>query len=180
MTRLFITIGVRYFSLEMVRLGFKVSQPNFYSHLRITNNFNINYVHKRCYASDKEPETRVATLDAFTEIEEKTKDTYLDLLHFYTKRDVRRRGHVEFIYAALKHMKDFGVNKDLEAYKRLMDVMPKGKFVAQNVMQAEFQHYPKQQQCIIDLLEEMEVNGKLEALELFIFSSRHLIDFLSY
>ena len=28
-----------------------------------------------------------------------------------------------------------------------------------NVFQAEFMHYPKQQQCAIDLLEKMEDNG---------------------
>ncbi|XP_075214027.1 uncharacterized protein LOC142320219 [Lycorma delicatula] len=37
--------------------------------------------------------------------------------------------------------------------------MPKGKFVAQNILQVEFMHYPKQQQCIlVDLLEQMEYN----------------------
>ena len=30
-----------------------------------------------------------------------------------------------------------------------------------NVFQAEFNHYPKQQQCAIDLLEKMEDNGRL-------------------
>lgn len=39
--------------------------------------------------------------------------------------------------------------------------MPKGKFVAQNILQVEFMHYPKQQQCIlVDLLEQMEYNSK--------------------
>lgn len=105
-------------------------------------------------------DSSVAVLNSFSTVEEKTKDNYLDLLHFYKNKDLRRRGHVEFIYAALKHMKEFGVEKDLEVYKSLMDVMPKGKFVAQNIMQAEFQHYPKQQQCMIDLLEQMEICGE--------------------
>lgn len=56
-------------------------------------------------------------------------------------------------------MEEFGVNKDLSVYKALTDVMPKGKFIPTNIFQAEFQHYPKQQQCIIDLLEQMEDNG---------------------
>ncbi|XP_075225017.1 evolutionarily conserved signaling intermediate in Toll pathway, mitochondrial-like [Lycorma delicatula] len=38
--------------------------------------------------------------------------------------------------------------------------MPKGKFVAQNILQVEFMHYSKQQQCIlVDLLEQMEYNS---------------------
>lgn len=152
-----LTIGPRS-KLKLNRLNFRC-QPC----LKNPSSLEIYCVHNgiylRTYATDG-PEKRLATLDAFSEVEEKNKDSYLDLLHFYKNRDVHRRGHVEFIYAALKHMKEFGVHKDLEAYKKLIDVMPKGKFVAQNVMQAEFQHYPKQQQCLIDLLEQMEINGE--------------------
>lgn len=163
MIRLFVIQEFRYFSSDMVRLGSQISQP-FYlkccltvpsfkpaKHCIISRNYTSKY---------RKPETRVATLDAFSQTEEKTKENYLDLLHFYKNRDKHRRGHVEFIYAALKYMKDFGVEKDLEVYKSLIDVMPKGKFVAQNALQADFQHYPKQQQCMIDLLEQMEINGE--------------------
>lgn len=34
-----------------------------------------------------------------------------------------------------------------------------GKFIAENMFQVEFMHYPKQQQCAIDVLEQMEDNG---------------------
>lgn len=160
------SVGIQWLSLikgprsklKLDRLTFR-RQPCF-NHL---SPFQISCVSNgiffRKFATDG-VDKKLATLDAFSDVEEKNKDSYLDLLHFYKSRDVHRRGHVEFIYAALKHMKEFGVHKDLEAYKKLIDVMPKGKFVAQNVMQAEFQHYPKQQQCLIDLLEQMEINGK--------------------
>jgi signaling intermediate in Toll pathway protein len=49
--------------------------------------------------------------------------------------------------------------RDLESYKKIMDVFPKGKMLPQNVFQAEFLHYPKQQFCACDLLEQMEDNG---------------------
>lgn len=74
---------------------------------------------------------------------------------------MRRRGHVEFIYAALRHMEEFGVHKDLEVYKSLIDVLPKGRFIPQNIFQAEFMHYPKQQNCAVDVLEQMENNGNI-------------------
>uniref|UniRef100_A0A1B6FQ69 Evolutionarily conserved signaling intermediate in Toll pathway, mitochondrial n=1 Tax=Cuerna arida TaxID=1464854 RepID=A0A1B6FQ69_9HEMI len=165
MTKLF--VAFRFFSLDLVRLGSQVSQLCLFtspSLLRYSLKKQTVFSLTRTYASEQdrfnpEKEKRVATLDAFTETVDKSKETYLDLLHFYKHKDKHRRGHVEFIYVALKHMKEFGVHKDLEAYKSLIDVMPKGKFVAQNVIQAEFQHYPRQQQCIIDLLEEMEING---------------------
>ncbi|KAK8749243.1 hypothetical protein OTU49_015751 [Cherax quadricarinatus] len=37
--------------------------------------------------------------------------------------------------------------------------MPKGKMIPRNVFQVEFMHYPKHQQCAIDCLDQMELNG---------------------
>lgn len=108
----------------------------------------------------------IVRIDAFENITEKNKTSYLDMVKIFEKRDVHRRGHVEFIYSALRHMKNFDVHKDLEVYKSLIDVLPKGKFIPQNVFQAEFMHYPKQQQCAIDLLQQMEDNGVMPDLEM--------------
>lgn len=112
---------------------------------------------KRWESSEK----RVAVYDPFVTIPKKNKSSYLEAIKMYgDKTDFRRRGHVEFIYAALTRMKEFGVQKDLEVYKALVDVLPKGKFIPQNIFQAEFMHYPKQQQCVVDLLEQMEDNSE--------------------
>lgn len=98
---------------------------------------------------------------SFEHISHKNKNSYLKMVEMFVDRDVRRRNHVEFIYAALRNMESFGVHRDIEIYKSLINVLPKGKFIPQNIFQAEFMHYPKQQQCIIDLLEQMEDNGKV-------------------
>ncbi|KAG5676583.1 hypothetical protein PVAND_006406 [Polypedilum vanderplanki] len=103
---------------------------------------------------------------SFETIEDKNKGSYLEMIDIFINKDVHRRNHVEFIYAALKNMKDFGVIRDLEVYKKLIDVMPKGKFIPTNLFQVEFQHYPKQQQCIIDLLDQMEDNGVIPDYEM--------------
>ncbi|EDW58682.2 evolutionarily conserved signaling intermediate in Toll pathway, mitochondrial [Drosophila virilis] len=118
-----------------------------------------------------------AIRNPFTAAQEKTKNSYLTMVEIFAERDVHRRNHVEFIYAALKHMPDFGVEHDLEVYKALIDVMPKGKFIPTNLFQAEFMHYPKQQQCIIDLLEQMEDYGvmpdyEMEAMLLNVFGNK--------
>lgn len=105
-------------------------------------------------------------IDAFENVTNRNKDTYLDMVKIFEYRDIHRRGHVEFIYSALKHMESFGVNKDLEVYKSLIDVLPKGKFIPTNIFQAEFMHYPKQQQCAIDLLQQMEDNGVIPDFEM--------------
>lgn len=106
----------------------------------------------------------IATYDPFAVKKEKNKDTYVKVIKMFEEQDTRRRGHVEFIYAALARMREFGVQKDLEVYKALIEVLPKGKFIPTNIFQAEFMHYPKQQQCAVDLLEQMEDNGKWDTL----------------
>lgn len=134
-----------------------------------TNSFRQLIYLQTCYYSSKktpEEELSIAKLDAFASVDNKNKDTYLEMLRIYKGKEKYRRGHVEFIYAALKYMKEYGVDKDLETYKALIDVMPKGKFVPQNIIQSEFQHYPKQQQCIIDLLEQMEDSGVIPDTEM--------------
>lgn len=102
----------------------------------------------------------MVTYDPFVTVPKKDKKTFTEVVKMFEGRDTRRRGHVEFIYAALARMKEFEVQKDLEVYKALVDVFPKGKFIPSNIFQAEFLHYPKQQQCAVDLLEQMEDNGK--------------------
>ena len=39
-----------------------------------------------------------------------------------------------------------------------MEVFPKGKMIPENRLQADFFHYPKQQQCATSLLQKMEKN----------------------
>ncbi|XP_028162489.1 evolutionarily conserved signaling intermediate in Toll pathway, mitochondrial [Ostrinia furnacalis] len=122
-------------------------------------------------------EKTVTVYDPFGNKPSKDKTTYLQVIKMFEERDTRRRGHVEFIYAAMARMKEFGVQKDLEVYKALIDVLPKGKFIPTNIFQAEFMHYPKQQQCAVDLLEQMEDNGvmpdsEVEQMLLNIFGRR--------
>lgn len=124
-----------------------------------------------------EPEKLVTIHDPFYSQPQKNKETYLEVVKMFEGRDNRRRGHVEFIYAALARMKEFGVQKDLEVYKALVEVLPKGKFIPKNIFQAEFMHYPKQQQCAVDLLEQMEDNKvmpdtEMEQMLLNIFGAR--------
>lgn len=93
---------------------------------------------------------------------DRNKKTFLEAVKIYTNRPGPRRGHVEFIYSALKYMEEFGVHKDLEAYKNILDILPKGQYIPTNMFQAELFHYPKQQECVLDLLEQMEENGMFQ------------------
>ncbi|XP_056156753.1 evolutionarily conserved signaling intermediate in Toll pathway, mitochondrial [Lampris incognitus] len=97
--------------------------------------------------------------------ETKTKATFNKVVNAFIKRDIRRRGHVEFIYAALKKMPEFGVEKDLAVYNKLLDVFPKEVFVPRNYIQRMFNHYPRQQECGIQVLEQMESYGIMPNVE---------------
>ncbi|XP_058863013.1 evolutionarily conserved signaling intermediate in Toll pathway, mitochondrial isoform X1 [Acipenser ruthenus] len=95
----------------------------------------------------------------------RTKATFTRVLEVFCKEDVRRRGHVEFIYAALKKMPEFGVEGDLSVYNKLLDVFPKEVFVPRNYIQRMFNHYPRQQECGVQLLEHMENYGVMPNVE---------------
>ncbi|XP_049828649.1 evolutionarily conserved signaling intermediate in Toll pathway, mitochondrial isoform X1 [Schistocerca gregaria] len=130
--------------------------------------YYVRQIHsaRRLLEKDNTYKRQLVKAEDFENIKDKSKETYLEMVHIYENSSVQRRGHVEFIYSAMKHMKEFGVHKDLEVYKALISVLPKGKFIPTNIFQAEFMHYPKQQQCIIDVLEQMEDNGVMPDAEL--------------
>ncbi|CAM9919774.1 unnamed protein product [Lampetra fluviatilis] len=89
----------------------------------------------------------------------RTKAAFTSVIESFCRDDPRRRGHVDFVYAALRCMRDYGVHRDIAVYNRLLDIIPKGVFVPRNVIQRTFNHYPRQQQCGIAVLEQMENYG---------------------
>lgn len=95
----------------------------------------------------------------------KTKATFNKVVDVFIQQDVRRRGHVEFIYAALKKMPEFGVERDITVYNKLLDVFPKEVFVPRNFIQRMFNHYPRQQECGVQVLEQMEIYGIMPNVE---------------
>lgn len=91
------------------------------------------------------------------EPEKRDKDAFMAAVA--TFKEKRGRTHVEFINTALKYVKDYGVHKDLETYKSLLNVFPKGKMIPETVFQKVFLHYPQQQNCAVKVLDEMEWHG---------------------
>lgn len=51
------------------------------------------------------------------------------------------------------------MERDRTAYNKLLDVFPKEVFVPRNFIQCMFNHYPRQQECGVHLLEQMENYG---------------------
>ncbi|PAV57462.1 hypothetical protein WR25_26886 isoform A [Diploscapter pachys] len=88
---------------------------------------------------------------------ERNKETFMAIIKLF--KDHRGRNHVDFINVSRANMKDFGVHKDLDVYKALLQVFPEGTMVPANQWQRLFIHYPQQQFCCVRLLDEMEWHG---------------------
>uniref|UniRef100_A0A914C7X3 Evolutionarily conserved signaling intermediate in Toll pathway, mitochondrial n=1 Tax=Acrobeloides nanus TaxID=290746 RepID=A0A914C7X3_9BILA len=86
---------------------------------------------------------------------------------FMSGRNVHQRGYVEFLNTALKYLKKYDVHKDLDTYKALLNVFPKGPLIPTNQMQKIFMHYPLQQNCCVRILDEMEWNNVIPDKEVF-------------
>lgn len=78
---------------------------------------------------------------------EQDKASFLNAVRSFGEHNVRKRGHVDFIYLALRKMPEFGVERDLSVYNLLLDVFPKEVFRPRNAIQRIFVHYPRQQEC---------------------------------
>lgn len=103
----------------------------------------------------------------------RTKETFEQAVEHFQKRTINARGHVDFIYAALRQMKTFNVHEDLEVYKKLVDLFPVGKMKATNVFQTDSHYYPRHQDCCMALIDQFtfyqlcpdkEIYKKIEAV----------------
>lgn len=109
-------------------------------------------------ANIQERKSTAISKEIFSDQSLKNEETFRGAIDLFNNKDHRKRGAVEFINAALKHMKEYDVHKNLEVYKALIEVMPKGKYVPETFLQADFHHYPKQQDCIVQVLDYMGDN----------------------
>lgn len=95
-----------------------------------------------------------------TEKRQRNKKTFNFVVNKYIeKQDVYRRGHVEFVERGLDKMKALDIHRDLECYKMLLKCFPKEIMIPKTMWQIEFKHFPKQQDSLIDIMEQMERYG---------------------
>ncbi|XP_039106968.1 evolutionarily conserved signaling intermediate in Toll pathway, mitochondrial isoform X2 [Hyaena hyaena] len=87
------------------------------------------------------------------------KANFVRAVQAFGQHNVHKRGHVDFIYLALRKMREYGVERDLAVYNLLLDVFPKEVFRPRSIFQSIFIHYPRQQECGIAVLEQMESHG---------------------
>jgi len=90
---------------------------------------------------------------------DRNKATFHYAIELFQHNRMRTLGHVEFLNTALKYLKEYNLHKDLDTYKALLKVFPKGPLIPNNVWQKISLHYPLQQNCCVKILDEMEWNG---------------------
>jgi len=131
-----------------------------HSHLKKLSTSRATLCSPKSEADDENQRTSALVTQKYFEYgqDSKNKESFEGAIDIFTDKDTRRRGSVEFIYAAMRNMEQFGVHKDLGSYKKLLEVLPKGKMIPENRLQGDFFHYPKQQQCATTLLHKMERN----------------------
>jgi signaling intermediate in Toll pathway protein len=110
------------------------------------------------YISSKQIAFHTGQFDS-EQIEKKNKQAFLDVIEAYKIQFPNRRGHVEFIRAALRRMKDFGVERDAESYKKLLSVFPVGPYRHQSMLQVSVRFWPKQNETASTIVSAMESQG---------------------
>lgn len=77
----------------------------------------------------------------------------------FMSREKYRRGHANFIKLALQRMDEFNLERDLLTYNRILDVFPKGKFVAKRMLDALWPRPLPQTELALEILTKMEEYG---------------------
>ena len=86
----------------------------------------------------------------------KSKDSFFDVIDNFLAKDRTRRGHMEFLKTAMAYMEEFGLEKDVEAYNRLLDVFPRGRYVNRTLFDAIWAKKHPQAELALEILTEME------------------------
>ncbi|CAL7941246.1 unnamed protein product [Xylocopa violacea] len=122
--------------------------------LMIVNNVHSN---NRILYNENSSKNKAVVSYSFN-VERKEKETFLEIIRLYEKKDRARIGQLHFITTALQYMDEFGVNKDLKVYKAIFNIFPKGKYIPTNKFQTMMFHYIKHQNVALSILNKMEDN----------------------
>ena len=87
---------------------------------------------------------------------EKSQESFFDVIDTFLAKDRTRRGHMEFLKTAMTYMEEFGLEKDVEAYNRLLDVFPRGRFDNKTLFDAIWAKKHPQAELALEILTQME------------------------
>ena len=87
---------------------------------------------------------------------ENSKENFFSVIDAFLAKDRTRRGHMEFVKTAMAYMEEFGVEKDVEAYNRLLDVFPRGRYDNRTLFDAIWAKKHPQAELALEVLTQME------------------------
>ncbi|KAL9956537.1 hypothetical protein ACROYT_G038025 [Oculina patagonica] len=91
----------------------------------------------------------------------KTKENFIGVIDNFLVKDRTRRGHMEFLKAAMHYVEEFGLVKDVETYNKMLDVFPRGRFENRTLFDAIWAKQHPQAILALDILTLMEDNWVL-------------------
>jgi len=97
----------------------------------------------------------VATFERAATLE-KSKESFFSVIDTFLAKDRTRRGHMEFLKTAMTYMEEFGVEKDVEAYNRMLDVFPRGRYDNRTLFDAIWAKKHPQAELALEILTQME------------------------
>lgn len=86
-------------------------------------------------------------------------DQFKVALQEFLVRDKHRRTHLKFISTALEKVDEFGVQKNIQIYKDILDLFPKGRFVNRTLFDALWPRRTPQMELALRILQKMEDEG---------------------
>ena len=88
-----------------------------------------------------------------------SQDQFKMALQEFVVRDKHRRTHLKFISIALERVDEFGIQKDIQIYKDMLDLFPKGRFVNRTLFDALWPRRTPQMELALKILQKMEDEG---------------------
>ena len=99
--------------------------------------------------------THVASFERAASLE-KSKESFYGVIDTFLAKDRTRRGHMEFLKTAMNYMEEFGLEKDVEAYNRLLNVFPRGRYDNRTLFDAIWAKKHPQAELALEILTQME------------------------
>ena len=93
------------------------------------------------------------------QIELHPEDQFKMALQEFLVRDKHRRTHLKFINTALENVDEFGLQKNIQIYKDVLDLFPKGRFVNRTLFDALWPRRTPQMELALKILQKMEDEG---------------------
>jgi hypothetical protein len=125
--------------------------------------YQARHAHQTYFKDEERKMNLINFFDEFFDANVFKKDakTFISAIEAFGNTNKNRQLYIDFIYGATQKMKEYNAHKEIEAYRKLLDLFPIGPLRMESKWQREMMHFPRHQNCAIYLLENMENNSKI-------------------